>query len=255
MRFLPTLLACAAGLAWTASAALANDPFWALLAPLEAPTATPQAREGEVFLSARAQHRRVGFLENDIRGTGLVNSDRIVIPRGTPVYYAAFGSSRTRFSPGRRYEGWCGVVRENERDRGYCMLREGSGYVLGQLPGNGSFYLPTRLADYGLRPITTPEVRVDVAARSRFPEMTLSYALDAWRPEGLVLERSAQIDGRQVELGSLWFERAEDGNAVLAIGQYAFTIAPAQNGEAVTVAPLASTIPAQTAQKSPNALP
>src|SRR5262245_21753168 len=32
--------------------------------------------------------------QNDIRGTGIVNSDRIVIPRGTPVYHAAFGSSR-----------------------------------------------------------------------------------------------------------------------------------------------------------------
>lgn len=234
MRLLLALLTWMVALV---SAAFAGDPFWSLLSPLEAPAITAEAREGQVFLSVQAHHREVGVLQNDIRGTGIVNSDRIVIPRGTAVFRAAFGTEPTRFSEGRRHEGWCGVVRENQRDRGYCMLREGRGYVLGQLPTSGSFYVPTRLADYGLRPITTPEVRADEAARSQLPPITFTYALDAWRPTGLVLERRASISGREVRLGSIWFARAEDGSATISVGKDVFTIAIAQGGEGLTVTP------------------
>lgn len=233
MRFVQALFACIVGVFAVTCDASADDPFWSLLSPLEAPVSQPEARKGQAFLSVSARHRQVGFLENDIRGTGIVNSDRIVIPRGTPVYGAAFGSDRS--PAGRQYEGWCGVVRENAVERGYCLLREGSGFVLGVLPRNGSFYLPIRLADYGLRPVTTPQVRVDDAALAHFPMITFSYALDAWRPTSVALQRSATINGLSIDLGSQRFERTMDGNASFSVGQHAFTIAPASEGEALTV--------------------
>jgi hypothetical protein len=214
-----------------------NDPFWSLLEPIEAPAVQAEAQESQPFLTVRVQHARVGFLENDIRGTGLVNSDRVVIPRGTPVFEAAFGTIGTTLMPARRYQGWCGVVIENDRERGYCVLRQGGGYGLGVLPRNGSFYAPTRLADYGIRPITTPEVRIDPSARNQFPAMTFTYALDAWRPGGVVLERSMTSDGAVAELGSIFIDRNDDRSATLRVGQHVYTLTSADGGEAVVVTP------------------
>lgn len=236
MKSLLTVLAMIAAICW-ASPSFADDPFWSLLTPLTAPVVAPQGAEGQEFLSVDVQHREVGILQNDIRGTGLVNSDRIVIPSGTPVFHASFGTSGGTFAPARHYEGWCGVVRDGDRSLGYCMLRQGSGYVLGKLPSNESFYTPTRLADYGLRPITTPEVRPDEAARANLPRIIFSYALDAWRPGGVVLERSVRIDGRQFRLGSIFIDRNDDGTATLSVGQYGYTISIANGGEALTVVP------------------
>jgi hypothetical protein len=220
-----------------ASWAADNDPFWSLLEPIEAPAVLALARESEPFLVVRVQHGSVGILANDIRGTGLVNSDRIVIPRGTPVFHAAFGTSGSVVQPSRHYEGWCGVVTDNDRERGYCMLRQGSGYGLGVLPRDGSFYAPTRLADYGLRPITTPEVRRDPAARDALPDVTFSYALDAWRPGGVVLERRATINGAVVNLGSIFIDRNADRSATLRVGAYAYRLVSADDGKAVTITP------------------
>jgi hypothetical protein len=232
MKFVRMFVACTVGLFAITSDASAEDPFWSLLSPLGTTESRPEAVKGQVFLSVAARHRQVGFLENDIRGIGIVNSDRIVVPRGTPVYRAAFGIERS--PAGRQYEGWCAVVRENGGERGYCLLREGSGFVLGLLPRNGSLYLPTRLADYGLRPVTTPEVRVDDTALAHFPAITFSYALGTWRRGGVMLRRSATTNGLNIDLGPHEFERAADGSASFFVGQRRFTIAPAHEGQALT---------------------
>jgi hypothetical protein len=238
LKYWAAFLAAAVALVCTAPAACAEDPFWSLLSPRETPAVATEAREGEVFLSVAARHRLVGFLENDIRGTGIVNSDRIVVPRGTPVYFATFGTSGGAFGAGaRHYEGWCAVLYEGERERGYCMLQNGRGYGLAPLPRDGSLYAPTRLANYGLRPITTPEVRVDDGALGQLPQIMFHYALDAWRPGGLVLERSASIDGQLFALGSIFIDRNPDRTATLAIDEYRYTVSMSGGGAAITVAP------------------
>jgi hypothetical protein len=115
------------------------------------------------------------------------------------------------------------------------LLREGSSFVLGLLPSNGSFYLPTRLTDHGLRPVTTPHVRLDEAASTSFPTISFSYALEAWRPRGVALRRSAVINGEVYALGSQWFERGTDGKVLLSVGEDAFVLDQVRLEQALTL--------------------
>lgn len=214
-----------------------TDPFLSLFEPR--PGAAPALHDGaaldQEFLRVEAQHARVGILQNDIRGTGLVNSDRIVIPRGTPLYYAAFGSAGSAYRPAQYRIGWCGVVTERSRPRGYCMFADGDGAVLGLLPSDGSFYAPLRLADYGLRPITRPQVLEDPAARSQLPEVLLSYSVHAWRRDEVEIERAALIDHQVVNLGSYRLRRNAEGAVELRVGLTTYVLSPGADGRTVTV--------------------
>lgn len=214
-----------------------TDPFLSLFEPRSG--AEPLTHDGaaldQEFLRVEAQHARVGVLQNDIRGTGLVNSDRVVIPRGTALYYAAFGRAEEMYAPGQHREGWCGVVTERNRPRGYCMFADGDGAVLGLLPGDGSFYAPLRLADYGLRPITRPQVQDDPTARSQLPEVLLSYSVHAWRSDEVEIERAALIDHQVVNLGSYRLRRNAEGAVELRVGLTTYVLSPGADGRTVMV--------------------
>jgi len=219
---------CVAGAAWAQEAALlAPDPGGVA-------TIAAQAAEGQAIVTVPVRHGRVGRLQNDIIGTGIVNSDRVVVPRGTPVYAAAFTEMRGPSATGH-LEGWCGVVMERNRERGYCMFPRGRGAVLGILPSNGSLYAPTRLADYGLRPITVPQVEIDEAAHEALPDIELRIAFVEWDADDVDLRQQIVINGETFDFGALPVTRRGDGSAVLSVQGVRLRLTPSSDETAVMI--------------------
>jgi hypothetical protein len=207
-----------------------SDPALSLLTVnAEAAVIADQAGPGQEFLRITAHHTRVGILQNDIRGTGLVNSDRIVVPSGTPVFFASFGTSSSRYRSAQHFGGWCGVVTENDRPLGLCMFPDGDGAVLGRLPRSGSAYVPTQLADYGLRPITVPEVRPDESARQNLPMVELSYSVREWEEDELRISRVAIVGGESFDLGTISLARDAAG-ATFMTPNALLQLSPSEDG-------------------------
>ena len=207
---------------------------WAQEAPLLTPdpagvaAIATQASEGQAIVTMPVRHGRVGRLQNDILGTGIVNSDRVVVPRGTPVYAAAFTEMRGGDTTGH-LEGWCGVVIERGRERGYCMFPRGRGAVLGVLPSNGSLYAPTRLADYSLRPITVPQVELNDAAYEALPDIELQIAFVEWDADDLDLRQRIVVNGATFDVGALPVTRRGDGSAVLSVQGIRLRLTPSSD--------------------------
>ena len=154
---------------------------------------------GQAILTLPIEHRRVGRLQNDIIRTGLVNSDRVVVPKGTPVYSAFFGAARDLRGP--HYHAWCGVVAEGEaRRRGYCMLHSREGDQITFLPSNGSPFAPLRLADYYPTPALAPIVGEDPSVRAEFPPLEFVVSFLEWDDDAVELRRETRVEGRIVAL-------------------------------------------------------
>jgi hypothetical protein len=178
------------------------------------------------------RHSEVGRLENDIRGTGLVNSDRVVIASGTPVYAAAFTQMRGDTIVGL-LRGWCTPVVENNRPRGYCMFAQGRGAVLGILPSRDSLYVPRKLADYGLRPITVPQVRHDPSAGEALPDLHYRLTFVEWDQEDADLRQHVIVGGERYDLGPLSAPRGPDGAAMVSVYGVRLRLTPSPNGGAL----------------------
>ncbi len=185
---------------------------------------------GQTIVSLPVQHGRVGRLQNDIRGTGLVNSDRIVVPKGTPVYMAAFSNQYSSI------QGWCGVVTGQSGNRlGYCMFPDKKGDGLGKLPSNNSFYTPNRLADYGLRPIDAAVVADDPTVRNELPPIELRIAFDKWTPTAALLGQIVVVEGKEQRYGSVNVDRAADGSATFQRSGGAIKLTPTADEKGANV--------------------
>jgi len=124
---------------------------------------------------------------------------------------------------------------ERGRERGYCMFPRGRGAVLGILPSDGSLHAPTRLADYGLRPITVPQVEVDEAAHEALPDIELRIAFVEWNADDIDLRQQIVINGATFDVGALPVTRRGDGSAVLSVQGVRLRLTPSSDETGVLI--------------------
>ncbi|PZO46660.1 MAG: hypothetical protein DCF16_18675 [Alphaproteobacteria bacterium] len=199
------------------------------------------SRESEIFRVA-VQYRRTGFLQNDILRTGLVNSDRVIVPRGSAVFAAPFGGFTAPDTNGRAVawgyrSAWCAVVDENSDPRGYCMLRpyRGSETLLGYMPQDGTPFAPRLSEMYLPTPGSAADVLEDNAARAAFPPMELVASFDRWRRDAIGLHLALRVGDQLTRFRSVELPTDESGAVTLHLGDATIRVARGTNGRTAIV--------------------
>lgn len=206
--------------------------------------ATPTIASGEItrndeIFRVPVRYGRVGFLQNDILRTGLVNSDRVIIPRGTPVFAAPFGYVTTPGADGNAVawgyrSAWCAIGPDQ---RGYCMLRpfRGNDTLLGYMPQDGSPYAPRLSEMYLPTPGSPAEVREDPSAGVHFPHMELIVTFDRWERDEVDFRFTLSAGGEATEFKSATRAREPDGSAILRVGETAIRLVRGSNNRTAIV--------------------